>query len=211
MGGSKLRELHGKPWPVWGMAEDGTADEKSKDQTTVDVKGNRIYFYSGVDRDKILDLNKKLRSTADALIGQSQCLEVDPPPIYLHINSYGGIIFHGIAGMDTILQSKVPVVTIVDGCCASAGTFLSVVGTKRLIHENAFMLIHQLHGLSWGNYRELKDDAANHDRLMDVIKSVYLKYTKVPEKELSKILSHDIWFDAETCLKYGLVDGIIKT
>ena len=28
-------------------------------------------------------------------------------------------------------------------------------------------------------------------------------------KELNKLLKHDLWWDADTCLKYGLVDEII--
>ena len=28
-------------------------------------------------------------------------------------------------------------------------------------------------------------------------------------KELDKLLKHDLWWDADTCLKYGLVDEII--
>jgi len=45
------------------------------------------------------------------------------PPIILHINSFGGSLFHGLSGLDKILKCKVEVRTIVDGCCASAATF----------------------------------------------------------------------------------------
>ena len=43
-----------------------------------------------------------------------------------------------------------------------------------------------------------------------VIKSVYFKYTRLPEKMLNEILKHDLWFDAKTCLKHGLVDAILE-
>ena len=52
---------------------------------------------------------------------------IEPPAIYLHINSDGGGIFDGFAGMDAILKCKTPIVTVIDGCCASAGTFLSLL------------------------------------------------------------------------------------
>ena len=35
------------------------------------------------------------------------------------------------------------------------------------------------------------------------------EHTQVPKKELDKILKHDLWWDAEKCLKYGLIDEII--
>ena len=45
--------------------------------------------------------------------------------------------------------------------------------------------------------------------MMETIKRVYKEYTKVPEKKLDEILKHDLMWDAETCLKYGLIDNII--
>ena len=71
------------------------------------------------------------------------------------------------------------------------------------------MLIHQLSSFAWGNFEQLKDDMKNCEMLMRMIKSVYKEYTKVPMSKLDEILKHDLWFDAETCLKYGMVDEII--
>jgi ATP-dependent protease ClpP protease subunit len=130
--------------------------------------------------------------------------------IFLHINSYGGNIFAGLACMDSILQSDIPVITIVDGACASAATFLSVVGNERYINQHAYMLIHQLSSLMWGKYNEFKDEMKNLDNFMAVIKGVYKRYTKIPMKKLEEILDHDLWFDAKTCLEYGLVDKIME-
>ena len=55
----------------------------------------------------------------------------------------------------------------------------------------------------------MKDDMKNCDRLMDMIREVYLEHTNIPKKKLDGILKHDLWFDAEQCLEYGLVDAII--
>ena len=48
--------------------------------------------------------------------------------------------------MDTIqtLKDSVDIITIIEGGCASAATLLSIVGTKRLITKNSFILIHQI-------------------------------------------------------------------
>ena len=45
--------------------------------------------------------------------------------------------------------------------------------------------------------------------MMEMIKKLYKEYTKVPDKELDEILKHDLWWDAEKCLEYGLVDKIL--
>jgi len=45
--------------------------------------------------------------------------------------------------------------------------------------------------------------------LMATIKKIYTDNCKIPKKKLKDFLKHDLWFDAQTCLEYGLVDEII--
>ena len=45
--------------------------------------------------------------------------------------------------------------------------------------------------------------------MMKTIKDVYKKYTKVPMKELNGILKHDLLWNADKCLEYGLIDEIV--
>ena len=136
-------------------------------------------------------------------------LDIDPPTLKVLINSGGGSITAGISSMDTILRCKVPVHTYVDGFCASAATFLSVVATKRFISRNSYMLIHQLSSQFWGKYSELEDEKQNLDLMMDTIRNTYKEYTKVPTEQIDEILKHDLFWDAETCKSLGLVDEII--
>lgn len=175
----------------------------------IEIVENRVYFYSDVSEEKILQLNKNIRSKGVDLQREAIIQERESANIYLHIHSYGGSIFAGMAGMDEISKSIVPVYTIVDGCCASAATFLSICGKKRFINKHAYMLIHQLSNIMWGKYEEFKDEMRNMDKLMSMIKEVYAEYTKIPMKKLEGILKHDLWFTAEECKEYGMVDYII--
>ena len=45
---------------------------------------------------------------------------------------------------------------------------------------------------------------------MKTLKKIYRAYTNLDDKTLSKILSQDIYMDAITCKKYGLVDKIME-
>ena len=176
----------------------------------VETTNNRVYYYSEVSRPKILVLNKSLKNLNDNLINQAQLLTLDEPAqIYLHINSFGGSVFAGLSAVDYIQSCDVPVTTIVEGCAASAATLMSCVGTHRQMRRSAFMLIHQISSGLWGKYEELKDDMENCDLFMRIIKDIYDEHTKIPKKKLREILKHDLWFDAETCLEYGLIDEII--
>ena len=175
----------------------------------ISVQDNKIYFYSGVNRNSCVELNKKIGEMESKSLTLSKTLGILPPSIKLFINSGGGSIVSGIASMDTILRTQVPVHTYVDGFSASAATFLTVVGEKRFMSRNSYMMIHQLSSNFWGTYSNFEDEKENLDLMMKTIKDIYKKYTKLPMKKLDEILKHDLMWDAQTCLEYGIIDEII--
>ena len=190
--------------------DDGMGSNSSSSKNKLEVLNNKIYFYCNVNHVNNLHLNKELKTLESKLITSQELLEAEnTAPIHLHISSYGGSVFAGFSSIDYILKSKVPVHTIIDGCAASAATMMSICGSKRLMHEHAFMLIHQLSSMAWGKYEELKDSMQNNDLLMDTIKNLYIEKTRIPKKELGEMLKRDLWWDAKTCLKYGMIDAII--
>ena len=186
-----------------------TSPNGGKPEKHISVHENKIYYYAGVNRDSASELNKKIGEIESKSLTLSNNLDIEPPTLKLFINSGGGSVVSGISSMDTILRTKVPVHTYVDGFAASAATFLSVVGNYRFMSRNSYMLIHQLSSNFWGTYANFEDEKQNLDLMMKTIKDVYKKYTKVPMKKLDEILKHDLLWDAETCLKYGLIDEII--
>ena len=198
----------------WGCEEEKKKLEQNgngknhgaKDNAEVTIVGNRIYYYAHVDTKPILELNKALAEVSGKLIAE---FGKDAPPIKLHINSLGGYLYDCMAGIDAVLACPIPVHTIVEGVAASAATLISVHGTKRYIARNSYMLIHQLRGVAWGKYEEMKDSMENAKTFMKRIRLVYNKYTKVPDSEIKQILKRDIWWDSNTCLGYGLVDEVI--
>ena len=188
---------------VWGNAN------KKNRSNEVGISGSTIFYYTGVNKPNILELNKHLHNLQTSHLTSANSLGVDPAPIRVRLNSGGGLIVAGIAGMDNIRTLKVPVHTVVDGFCASAATFLSVVGEHRQMTKNSFMLIHQLSTSFWGKYEEFEDEKKNLDLMMKMIRQTYREHTKIPKKELENILKRDLMLDAKTCLKWGLVDEII--
>jgi len=176
---------------------------------TVSNEGNRVYFYGEVEKPAVLSLNKAIYRISIALQNRANELETVPGNIFLHINSNGGDLFDGLIASDYVKKSKVPIHSIIDGVCASAATFISVVSAKRFIHENSFMLIHELSSQAWGSYSKFKDEMYNLDILMNTIKKIYREHTKIPSKKLEEILKKDIYLSSEEALKFGLVDCII--
>ena len=177
----------------------------------IDCIGNHIWFNDEISNNSVSQLiriingrnfifNQKKKET---FYGR-----LEPNPIYLHINSLGGDLQEGMAAVDCIRNSKIPIYTIIEGSAASAATFLSVVGKKRFITENSVLLIHQLSAGSWGKMNELEDDYENNKFFMEKIYSLYSKYTSITRKKLEKIMKRDIWWNAEKAIQYGFVDQI---
>ena len=195
----------------WGEKKSSqkSVQKPKLEEKHIAVHENKIYFYANVNRESVVELNKKVGEIESKSLTLGNNLDISPPLIKILINSGGGSITAGISSMDTILRCKVPVETYVDGFCASAATFISVVGKKRYMSRNSYMLIHQLSSSLWGKYSEIEDEKKNLDLMMETIKNVYKEYTKVPMKKIDEILKHDLLWDAKTCLKFGLVDEII--
>jgi ATP-dependent protease ClpP protease subunit len=176
----------------------------------VEVDENKIYFYSQIGEKEVLELNKIVKRLDKEMQVLGITLNIPPPPIELHIHSEGGSAFAGLAAYDTIRSAKSPIHTYVDGCAASAATLLFLAGTKKYIHKNSFMLVHQLSAtVLGGKYEEFKDELKNQEKLMHTVKNIYLEKGKLTEDQLTDLMKHDLWLDSETVMKYGFADEII--
>jgi ATP-dependent Clp endopeptidase proteolytic subunit ClpP len=182
--------------------------KKNNDDTKIERENNHIYFYSEVNRESIYELCSLIKEAEEESILISYKLNIDEVPIYIHISSFGGSIFAAFNAIDIINSCKVPIYSIIDGATASAGTLISIVAKKRFIRPNAHMLIHQLSSGCWGKMSEIEDEYNNLKSFMEKIKNFYIEHAKIPKKELSNLLNHDLWLDSEKCVDYGLVDEV---
>jgi len=164
-------------------------------------QSNHIYFYDAITIESCLALNMLIEN-----LNRKKNIS----NIYLHINSHGGSVFDVFSSIDTILTSKIPIISIVEGSVASAATLMSIVCKNRYISENSLMLIHQLSTNNLGTYEELKDDFTNNKKIMKTLHKIYEKYTKMKMHQIKRILQRNLWLDATTCIKLGLADAIWK-
>ena len=174
------------------------------------TQANRIYFYSEIDNDSVLELNKQIDEAAKQMKIVQFTLDLpEPPPIRLHINSKGGELPASFCAADKIRTCSVPIYTYCEGEVASGATLISVSGKKRFMTKNSFFLIHQLSSDFWGKYAEFKDEFENLTMLMNSIKALYSECTKIPDEELNNILKRDLYLTPEQCLQWKMVDEII--
>ena len=186
-------------------------DSETSDTGDVKVENNTIFLYSTINEKLNLDFNTEFHKLKIKL-KQQEIAENRPNTsnIIVRINSLGGCIISGLSMMDTIINSDIPVTTVVEGAVASAASFISIVGKKRYITKYSSMMIHQISAFSWGKYDEIKEQVRNLDYFMNIIKSIYIDYTKLNNDKLDEILKYDIYFSPKQCLEYGLVDEILE-
>ena len=182
-----------------------TKEEETEVEECVKVIGNEILFYADVDRENALDFVEKFKKLEIDLLKKKAELFGYEPIIRVHIMSDGGDIFAGMTLMNTLESSRVKVITIAQGSCCSAATFMLLGGSERKMGRNAYVLIHQISTEMWGNFQELKHELKSTDKFMKMLKKMYLEKTNIPEKMLKKLMKKDIYLNPRDCLKYGIV------
>ena len=188
-----------------------TTDDEVKEQEendSIKVIGNEILYYGDIDRENALEFVEKFKKLEIDLLKKAAELVGYEPMIRVHIMSEGGDVFAGLNMMNVLERSRVKVITIAQGSCCSAATFVLLGGVERRMGKNAYCLIHQISTEMWGNFNELKNEMKSNDKLMKMLKDMYLSKTKIPETKFKTLMKKDIYLPPDKCLKYGIVSAI---
>ena len=186
--------------------EDETKEQEEND--CIKVIGNELLFYGDVDRENTLEFVEKFKKLEIELLKKMAELVGYEPMIRVHIMSEGGDVYAGLNMMNVLERSRVKVVTIAQGACCSAATFVLLGGKERRMGKNAYLLIHQISTEMWGSFNDLKHELKSTDKLMKMLKDMYLSKTKIPEAKFKSLMKKDIYLSPDKCLKYGIVSEI---
>jgi len=135
-------------------------------------------------------------------------------PIYLFINSPGGIISSGMAVYDMMNMISSPVYTVTMGMAASMGALLFAAGKKghRYMFEHARVMIHQ--PLISGQIVAPAIDIKIH---ADEIKKTRLELNRILSEATGKSMEQiqvdtdrDYWLNADEAISYGIADKTLK-
>ncbi|XXN13657.1 MAG: ATP-dependent Clp protease proteolytic subunit [Candidatus Hodgkinia cicadicola] len=131
--------------------------------------------------------------------------------ISMYISSPGGEINAGLAIYDTMQLIKPDVVTICVGQTASTASMLLASGTrgKRYCTANSTVMVHQLSSSMSGQVSDLESYATNVIKLKGLIARIYMKHCNKSHDEVNKTLDRDCFMQAQTALKWGLIDSVL--
>jgi ATP-dependent protease ClpP protease subunit len=183
-----------------------TTDEEKEIEINDSVKtiGNEILFYGDIDRENALEFVLQFKKLEIDMLKKKAELVGYEPQIRISIMSDGGDIFSGLNMMNVLERSRVKVVTIAQGSCCSAATFVFLGGSERRIGKNAYLLIHQLTTEFWGNFQDLRNEMKTSAKFMKMLKNMYMSKTEIPERKFKRLMKKDIYLSPDKCIKYKI-------
>ncbi len=178
--------------------------------------GERAYdIYSRLLKDRIIFLGGPIDdAVANIVIAQLLFLQSEDPKkdISLYINSPGGVVYSGLAIIDTMNHIKPQVSTICTGMAASMASVILSAGAKgkRFILPNSEVMIHQPHGGAEGQASDIEISAKQILKLRGQLNKILAKNTGKPLATIEKDVDRDFFMGAEETIKYGIADEILK-
>lgn len=119
----------------------------------------------------------------------------------IYMNTPGGEVFVATTICSMLQRLKdngTKIHTFVDGLCASAGTFILMMGDDINMYENSMIMIHKPINWCYGN-------ALDFQKCIDVLNTIenstmiplYMKKSKVTEDEIKELINAESWLGAE--------------
>ena len=171
-------------------------------------------IYSLLLKERIVFLGTPINDqVANAIVAQLLFLDREDPEreIQMFINSPGGVIYSGLAIMDTMHLIRAPISTVAVGSTASFGTVVLAAGTKgrRYALPNATIHLHQPLGGAEGQASDIAIHAKEILRLREKINTVLADATGKSLEVIARDTERDFFLDANGAVAYGLVDEVL--
>jgi ATP-dependent protease ClpP protease subunit/regulator of replication initiation timing len=123
--------------------------------------------------------------------------------IEVKINSMGGSVEHGLSICSAMLESAIPVTTIINGMAYSIAGVIAMCGSKRKMKDYGTFMMHDASG---GNGDE---DILN--LITNSLAKIFEGTTSLTLDKCREMMAKETWMSPEECMQMGLVDEIIPT
>lgn len=136
-------------------------------------------------------------------------LEPSVTTINLHINSFGGDVFDGLAIYRLLVDHKARVVTYIDGFAASIASVIAMSGNEIRMAEAAFIMIHNAQGMCMGESGDMRKMADVLDSVSGSIADVYAARTGNSKTQITGWMDDEMWFDSRDSMENGFCDEMM--
>lgn len=122
----------------------------------------------------------------------AQLRAIGDRPVEVHINSFGGDMFEGIAIYNVLREHAQPITVKIMGMAASAASIIAMAGDEILIGAASFFMIHNCWVFAVGNRKDLAEAA---DWLRPFDQAMAEVYAARSGQSIDDVAS---WMDKET-------------
>jgi len=180
----------------------------------LDNKGqDRVFdLWSRLNQDRIIFLGDRINDhVANIVVAQMLYLESQnhDAPIYLYINSPGGIVTSGYAILDAMNYITPEVHCTCVGQACSMGAVLLAAGSKRFALPNSTIMIHQPSGGFSGQSTDMQIHANYIQKMKETLTKIMAENTGQSYEKVYADMERDNFMSAEEAKEYGIVDEVV--
>ena len=164
-----------------------------------------LYIYGDIVSYRLDDSDVSVNSLKNELELLGELFNIN-----VHINSYGGDTFQGLAIYNLLKQHNAKVNIFVDGIAASSASIIAMAGDKVYMPRTSLMMIHNCWTYAIGNAEELRKVAEDMDKIAEAYKSAYMSKVNISKDKLDELLTKETYLTADECIQMGFADEILE-
>lgn len=164
-----------------------------------------VYVYGDIVHDAWFAGESSARSVADILAEYKQVKDIS-----VHINSFGGSAFDGIAIYNALKRHPANVTVHVDGVAASAASIVAMAGDTVKVAKGAMMMIHNASAGARGGASEMASAAEMLSKLDAQIAEVYAERGNKDTAHFRTLMDAETWLGGTEAVALGLADEMTE-
>ena len=147
--------------------------------------------------------------SSSSLANELEQLDKNINTINVYINSYGGEVSEGIAIYNQLKRHPAKINTYCDSFACSIASVIFMAGDKRIMYDNALLMIHNAWMSISGNSSEFRKAADDLDKISKASINIYLSKINISREELEKMMDEETWITSEEALSMGFATQIL--
>lgn len=134
--------------------------------------------------------------------------EINANVIHVHINSYGGDVFDGIAIHNQLKNHEAKIIIHVDGVAASAASLVAMAGDEIIMNTGSMLMIHEASTWCWGTKTDIQKTLNALEGIDKSIANIYMLRFKGEKEDVEKLIVAETWLTSDEAVEMGFADKI---
>ncbi|WP_328277745.1 head maturation protease, ClpP-related [Sphingobium sp.] len=140
---------------------------------------------------------------------QSQLRAIGERDVEVHINSYGGDMFEGIAVYNVLREHPHNITVKVMGMAASAASIIAMAGDQIEIGAASFLMIHNCWVIAMGNRHDMAETAAWLEPFDGAMADVYAARSGAERDQIVQWMDAETYMSGSTAVERGFANSLL--